>query len=439
MDLKNHPSFSFKYKFIVLGIFIANYIINYYFNIFLTHHYNTETYGIISLIFVALTLSTTFILQGSHLSCIRFLPEYLSAHEIDKFEGFRSWARRILFFSSIFILVIGTVIIILSLYLRKFNFIFFGHINFTIFPFWLIPLFALTAFQASVLLSMQKQVLSVISNGFLFLITIIILLFLNFYIKNLKIYYTFISIGFGLLVTILLQEFFIKYFLNKEHKKLHKISISMADKKIWRHVSIHLMINSIIYIGIFSLDTLMLKFLGISNTIIGEFSVLMVLTGVFLLIQNASISILSPLITPLIRNNNLGGLQLIMNRSFVFRFFLGLIMLLIFFIYGREILNNFGSLYISLYNYLIILSIVFFINLNCGFSITLLTLSGHQSSVTKIITLQFIIVLLLNLILIPIYHLSGAIFTLSVGIITTQLLAVALVRYYLGLKILFLI
>ena len=89
MNLKNPLHFTFKQKFANLGIFIVNYIINYTFNVFLTRHYTPKIYGDITVTIMALWLVVPFVLQGSNLSSIRFLPEYLSTRQINKFHGFQ--------------------------------------------------------------------------------------------------------------------------------------------------------------------------------------------------------------------------------------------------------------------------------------------------------------------------------------------------------------
>ena len=214
------------------------------------------------------------------------------------------------------------------------------------FSFWLIPLFGLMSYQSSILLSIQKQSISIAATGLFPLFTTCFLAILILIFGHLDPFHAFICIGLSLFIVIVIQRVAIS--ISLKTIALSPQEFSFEDKKVWRHVSLHLMINSIIYVGISSVDTFMLKILSNNKTVVAEFSVLLVLAGMYLLIQNASISTLCPLITPLIRNQQMNQLQIFLNKSLIFKFSLGLIVFLLFLIYGKNflgILVNFTRAY----------------------------------------------------------------------------------------------
>jgi len=435
MDSPQTNSITLKNKIVILCLFSINYLINYFFNVFLARHFTPEVYGDISLVIMGLSLIVPFVLIGNHLSSIRFLPQYLSLNQIDKFYGFQYWSAKILLISSIIICIVGIAAILLALELEHTGIYYTKQYHPFLFSFWLIPLFAMMLFQSSILLAMHKQHFSVISSGLYPTIAVLTLMLLVFFDKKLTIYDALISVGIATFIIIIVQRASIILLCNKYPDKL----LSLQDQPIWQRVSLQMMLNSVLFVGISAVDIFMLRILGNNHAQIGQFSALIAVNGLLLLVQNASSTTLSPVISPSVHHNAWQALQNTLNKTLGFRIIIGLGIMIFFYFFGKNVLGHFGPYYHSLHGLLLLLLSSYFISLCCNTAITLLTYSGHQQSIVKIAVLQLSLVIALDCFLIPSYGLTGAIIALCISVLSAHIMAVILVRRYLKLKILYIL
>ena len=155
------------------------------------------------------------------------------------------------------------------------------------------------------------------------------------------------------------------------------------------------------------------------------------LTSFFLQITNSSVG---PKIAALYEKGLILETQMMVKKVTRGLFFLGLIPLIIFIIFGKYILSMWGPEFTSAYYILIVLSVGQLINIGTGAVGQLLTMTGNEKSNKNIMLVFVFINLLLNLVLINFYGLLGAAFANMVTVVGMNLVKVKIAKQKTGIS-----
>lgn len=158
---------------------------------------------------------------------------------------------------------------------------------------------------------------------------------------------------------------------------------------------------------------------------------LALLNSFFLIVSNASIG---PKIAELYDNNSIGALSIMVKNTTIALICFALISLLIFVLFGKYILNFWGSEFIYAYPILITLSIGQFFNISTGCSGLLLTMTGHEKVHGYISLSSLLLNIILNIVLISKYGALGAAITTAITISSENLIKLFFVKKLMILK-----
>lgn len=207
----------------------------------------------------------------------------------------------------------------------------------------------------------------------------------------------------------------IKKFISKE---LLKTSIPLL------FVSMALLLAS-------SIDIIMLGWLS-NITEVGYYSIalqLALLTSFFL--QVAS-SVLMPKIAALYSSKKLNEMKIMIQKTTHYLILIGVLMLVIFIISGKPLLNLWGTEFKNAYSILIILSIGQFFNIASGPVGNILMMCNYEKVLRNITLISLLINVILNYLLIKIYGANGAAMATTISLVIIMLISTYFVKLKLG-------
>ena len=170
-------------------------------------------------------------------------------------------------------------------------------------------------------------------------------------------------------------------------------------------------------------------------TDVGIYSVaaqIALIPSLFLQVSNAT---LSPKIADLFRKNKTVELQLLLQRITGGLALIGLMFILIFLIFGRWLLDYWGSEFQEAYWILVILATGEFINLSCGSNGVLLAMSGFEKINGRIAIFTLIFNIILNAILVSSFRALGVALATAISLIVTNIIRVIIAKRKTGILI----
>lgn len=426
-----------KDNLLVIGLLSVGYILRYVINFILVRSLSPHQYGDVSIILGILTFSVPFALLGVELSSVRFLPEYLKLKQLTLFKGFYYWAFRICIYASLAIMIGGLLLIVFD---RAFIAIYHDHLMKKIHPFfysiWLISMYSYLIYQSSILKSFGKFLFS---QGAIILYTIIFiieLMFFDRFFSHLTPIRVIICLGVAAFIIIVFQQISITYFFPKKVKNLE---VNLSKSGQWLSTSLQMMFSSIVFSGLSVIDLVMLEFLGKTEAVVGHFAAINAIALSIFVFENAINIVISPIIAPLVQNKEMKKLQHFMNVSTLVKLGMAIPLCVIFVLFGKEILGFFGSVYVSFYHELLLLVLTYIIAVSFGTGNIVTLNSGNHLATLRIALTQLILDIILNVILIPIYGLLGAVLAMLISSIYVSIAYLLVVRAKLKLKLLFVI
>lgn len=394
-----------KSSIIVFAGIILSKIFLYVYRMIIGRYYGPEIYGLFSLSLIILTLLVAISSLGLSEGLVRYISLYLGEKQKNKIIYSVKISILISFISSV---ITGIFLFFLSDFI---SINFFHDFRLSIFlkiSSFIIPLYTLSNVFLSIIRAFEKIswysfIINILQN-IIKLIVLIFFIFLGFKADTLMISFL-LGIFVMLIVAYLVCRHYIslvfeRYILNGKEKK----GILQA---IFNY-SIPLMFSSVTFIIYSGIDSFVLAFFR-GTYDVGIYNAAIPLVALMGLIPDLFIQLFYPLVTKEFAKKNFELIKELSKQISKWIFMLVLPIFLIIFIFPEIIISLlFGEQYISAANSLRILSIGGFIFTFQGLLTVLLSMAGKS----KILLINFLITLLLNLILnilfIPKYGLIGA-------------------------------
>jgi O-antigen/teichoic acid export membrane protein len=392
--------------------------------------YQPDEYGNFAVFLKALLFMVPIILKGQEEAALRFLPAYEQARDYSHFSSFQKWLWRNFFITSGVILVLGALLVtidrlVLAPYVKPTL-----HAAFD--AFWVIPFYALMFLQESILRARRHQLQAIyIRSLHTYFATAILLVWATFWgVSNL--HQAFISLGVGTIMVVLWQ-----YYLIKKHIPYHKKhNHNKRDQRKWRQVSYQMMLTSLTGMSIVTLDLFMMELIEPEQNLVGHFACIETI-ACLVFISDAAYMYISPLVAPLVQARAYNRLQKAINQSnWISVAFSGLIVLTIV-IWGRAILSLFGPSYVDNYPELVLMTVGNWGIACFAIARALLQYSGQQNTLVWIEIIYIVLLIILDLILIPVIHILGAVTAFIISSIVALTLMVIYVRRRLCVRVLY--
>ncbi len=377
----------------------------------------TEEYGLFSIGIAIFSLLTTICLLGLKGGVLRYISFYKSKQEYGKIKG-------IIVFSIKTILPLGFIAgIILFIFSRQISFYIFHKedlaIVLQIFAF-AIPFAAFKEIVSSVFYAFQEIKYEVYSKNIienlLKIISVFILILLGFKAVGFVISYVF---------AIILSSFVAFYFLEKKVFSLLSSTIkSIYIKKELIRFSLPLLFITLISPLMQWIDTLMLGYFRTPSEV-GIYNAALPTASLLFFIPSILLTLYVPVLTDVYAQDKKEMFFSLYKRITKWIFSTNIMLLGVFYLFSANILNVlFGNDYLAGSTALMILSTGYFISYIFSTSAKILMIFKK----TKIILLNTVIILLLNLLLnfylIPLYGINGAAMATSFSLIIESILVI---------------
>lgn len=411
-------SFGAKMLTLILG-FASTWII--------TNYYGSEILGILTLMNSILGIILIFSIAGLGTSLLRFIPEHIQ--KFSKYSAFLIYKR------SLFI--VSTLSIIIGLLIYYFH----DYIAITLFKkpevTWLFSLIALLIFIQSMngmnitviraLKNIKMLTLTTVIKSLLFFTLLAVLTHLQ-YKKHNPIY---IEVAIDIIVFFV--AFAIVYFTFI--KNTNKAEYEKVSTKTILTVSFPMFITGALNSIITQTDVIMLGNM-LDSSQVGLYAMAMKLGMLSSFFLTAINTLAAPKFAELYHSQKFDDLKIVAQNSSKILFWVTLPLTLFFIVFGKYILGLFGEEFILSYSALVFLLIGQFVNAISGSVGNFLNMTGYQRLFNYIILFSAILNIILNLILIPKFGISGAAFASMISFISWNLISSIIVRrkfqFYIG-------
>ncbi len=418
----------------IIGI-IAGYI----FTLLITRGYGAEAMGVFALSFTLLQISSVIGRLGMDTALLRFVAEYSSQGKWDIVKNIYRKAIKLVLPFSIFVSIL---VFFLSPYIAEFVF---KKLQlepyFKIASIGIVP-FVLLFIHTESLRGLKKikeymflQQVGIFAIASIFLSIAILLMFVN---SN-KLLETNKVPLIIYIVAIYILSFFAYFNWKKQigNNKVKYINLSISSDTIYPTywtilaVSFPMLLTSMLTFIMAWTDTIMIGML-LNEKDVGVYSIALRISYIISFILFAVNSITAPKIASEFSQQNYLEFKKLSQFTSQIGIWVGIPVFIIILIFGKELLALFGKEFVFGFSSLILLSIGQFINVSVGSIGYILAMIGKQNVMSLIVFISFLINIVLNLYLIPLYGILGAAIATMISTIFWNLLGLIYLRFKYG-------
>lgn len=407
-------------------------MVGYGFNVLLARLLDPEEYGDFSVMFKVLNIALPFFLLGTNNSVYKFFPGYFK-QDLGSAKGFLKWNYRLIVRSTILALIFGVVLFLGLYYIHREMIMAPDILHPVTYAIWLVPLFMVALFQRQLIVALDRLNYAYFQNEIAaYLLFSLLLLGIGAYSDDFELHYTVIALSLGSLVLIAFQGI---YILRRLSKPLKEVKASY-HKTEWRSLSLRMLANGVLSYFLSAFDLLFIELFCPREEGVGVFSSILVILSVFWVVEGATSQLIVPKISSAFEE---GGEELKVFKQKVMkvlriRALITFVFLLIVIFFGELILASFGPEYVSGYPGLVIAASLLFVAITHRFASKLLQYAGYEVLNMRILFSSLIINTILNLVLIPPFHVVGVCISYGMTILYSTLVSVYFVRKKLNTK-----
>lgn len=396
-------------------------------SLIVARYYGTEMVGILAIINAILVMGMVFGLMGTDVAVLRLVPEYLQKYSLSSVIVLhKKMMVTVIAFSAIVCtgLVLSSSFICQVILHNEQTYIY------VVLAAFLIVVKSLSALNMETLRGLQRIKIYAYMHTFQFIFNFILIaaLTLLFYQENNPLHAFFVNI----VVTSLILLFLVRYIISKVEIK-NTLQHAVSFKEIIS-LSFPMFLTSSMLMVIYQSDTLMLGFFR-NQSEVGIYAISLKLAALSNFVLNSVNSLSAPKFAQLYHAGDLEQLKIVAQKSTRLSFWATLPIILIYFIFGSEILGLFGREFMIGYPALLLLSAGQLVNVAAGAVGLLLDMTGHEKIFRNIVIGAGVLNIILNVILIPIYHLNGAAFASMVTVIIWNVVAAIYIKRKIGFSI----
>lgn len=331
---------------ILILISVCGYILNIFFHKYMTHHLSADNYGDFCIALNVLEFAATFILFGTELSAMRYIP---LSEENSTLKFFIGW--NFFFVRKIFFIYCGfTMVAFIIFILIKNNFPeLFDLIHIAIFMLFIAPIVALYDLLIAYLNSNNRIIKSALidylcKSILIWLMVIILSTLMGVQSQN----------------TIIIGSYFVSFFIlimialkiyNHYFEHISPLNLLLfpsedynEENTQWRNSSFKYAIANVVFLVFMYMDKFILEIVHPTEDLVGHYSVLVILVGLFALISQSSAVLISPHISKLISHKDtIKELQTIINKANSITVLLALMLFAAYLFWGEYILGFYGK------------------------------------------------------------------------------------------------
>ncbi|MDD5358798.1 MAG: oligosaccharide flippase family protein [Sulfurovaceae bacterium] len=385
--------------FFIVVVSAIGYLLNLILNRYLTHNITPAAYGDFCIGLNALEIASTFLLLGTEISAMRFIPLLEKDNNSLSFIKWNFYFIKKLFYIFVILLFVFFLGLIL---LDKTKDI---HTSFLMLG--VTPIAAIYALIIVYLNSQNHIFISTLIDSVLRYILLIATFFLLFNLASVK--ENSMALSMAYVGVFFILALFTASLYNRKNKTHLPFSIFFSKEKPffdkhkeWESVSIKYLFSNLIFLFFMYIDKMVLDIVHENEDIVGHYSAVVVLVGLFSLISQSSGIFLSPKISKFIKDKNgIGILQGMIYKANKNMFILFVVLLTTYIFFGKNILGYFGKNgeYTIIYYGLISLSFSQILLEIGNLSMRFLLYGGYADYINKILSVSLAALLIFGIIL----------------------------------------
>lgn len=396
-------------------------------SLIIARYYGADVMGIVAIINSVLAIFGIFALMGTNTAILRLIPEYLQKYSVSSVYELYKKTISIVFGLSL----LGTVVLFLSsALLSEYAFHKPSLEYFFVISSLFIGIQSLVPINQDVFRGLQKINLYAQMQflpSFLNFVLIVIVTFFFFYEYN-PVYVIFASSTIMLIITSIAVQRSFKTAASIHHTK------HITSRSDIIALSFPMFLANSMYIVIEQTDTIMLGIMR-SEAEVGIYSIAFKLAMMTMLIFTAVDSMAAPKFSQLYHSGKMEELKQVAQKSTKLIFWINFPIFIIYIVLGQFLLNLYGSEFNMGYYALIILAMGQFTLAVVGSVGHFLNMTGHQKVFKNIIIMGGVLNIVLNIILIPNYGITGAAIASMISNATWSITAGIYIRHKFGFSI----
>ncbi|VEG89785.1 oligosaccharide flippase family protein [Legionella spiritensis] len=362
-----------------------------------------------------------------------YVPYYLENNAMNYLRGFLIWMWRRVFTLSGVAIIIGIIMAAFGYYLfflrpettKQFHLFFF--------LIWLIPLKVCAGLLNNLLNANKNYLAATISTRIIFFLLLNLFLF-TIYINlgNIAVPLVWVIAAYCLslvLIILVQQVVLVKNFRRTIIRFKPKYNIPDWNKK-----SNQMFLMGSVLSAINMVDMLMLKLLGKNSYELGILAAIFAVLLPLVLVNQVIKIVISPLIAPIMDHKEYPKLQKIINNTNLYKTLVLICVAALLIVFGKTILGLFGKEYIAYYPQFLLAMLGAVIYSLFDFSQMILTYGEHVEITDKLLVAQLGCIILLDVLLIPAYQLTGAIAAIVSGEVMISVLSLYYVKKFHPIK-----
>jgi O-antigen/teichoic acid export membrane protein len=425
-------------------IAIFSRFIKYAFNVLLARGLadRTDLYGDFSIGLNTVQIIAFILLLGSSMSSIVFLGKYINLKEVKQAISYTRWNLRIVSaISFAFLLFFGFIIIIIT-GLHLFNIHAFEKHSLVVHMICFAPFFAISSLLSSYLLSNKHPYwYNFFMNGSFYLLGSLMLLaniyFFKISIASKESLWLFSLSLLGIIMGWSVIVAFIKMpniLIPSLSFFIVKLKYDSIKKSKWFQVSSNLIMQQILVGLLITINLYIVEFVAIDETSTGKYSAIITVGTMSYFLGLTLCQLLAPDISTLISKKEKGTLQKLVNNINLGTLLITLAMTIAFCFFSKEILGTFGKNYMDVESPFIIYSVIMFFGAITRFPGIITGFSNNDKYVTKIGTLEILILIVSGIPLTYFFGLTGAAISFGVVIVFDTIAFTKIVREKVKIK-----
>ncbi|MCD6046616.1 MAG: polysaccharide biosynthesis protein [Gammaproteobacteria bacterium] len=361
-EAKNIKSKSI-YKIAIGGLILGflGYFFRYFNSIFLTHWLSIQDYGHYSLVTSLVTFTGILVLFGIDKVTIKFLPAYLEKKSWGEICGL--FKHIIYFLSLVFLILFGLSFVIISWSQYSDYFL---HNTFWQYL-WLVPFYALSLILSALLRVYNLRLMSMASQGISrYFFSLLLIVLFKIFLGKITLFTSLLAYLGGIFICIMISVIALK---NQVYWQKIRHTLPVLHLRKWILIGLQLMLSVLILSTEPSIITILLKVFNHEIKLLALYNISYMLNGLIWISSSACASIFTTGISKAAAEKNQQKLQFIYNLGTITMIVPGMVIMLVYIFFGKEILSHFGSSYVAAYPALMVLTFGSYATLFTGMSV----------------------------------------------------------------------
>lgn len=366
-------------------------------------------FGIYSLVFTWVTVISSLALFGYDDLALKQISIYKSKNQYSEIKSFIYFGLKNILFLSIITTILYIVFCFFVPLPGIYDYRFF-HIIAAV----SIPFFALVFFLQSVLkgfgLITSGQIAEKLVQPLSFIIIVIFYYTLGFEVND------FIAIIFRV-ISFVIAGFFVVILILKYLYKIHKFEFVYLDSHVWNKSLLYFCLSTLLFSLNSRVDIIFLGLYSVSPEEIAYYNVALKFSDIALIPFLVLSTVSTPIFASMYYEKKLDALQKFYTMITRVGFTIVCLVIIVFIVFGPFFLSWYGNNFQSAYTVLVLLSISKLVHVFVGPANYLLSMTGNEKQVTNALVLSVMLTIILDVILIPLFSLTGAAYASIGGLI----------------------